>query len=146
MSINISLRIFRRNAKNIIILWQSSALPDDCRDSISAFLVDGDNEGPVVFTKFKPDNPEKFASGVDGIVIPHLSNKIDPSKPCTIKVMFGEGEDSFDVTKTILPANSAPEAQERETQGPKIVHMYAMDYSTKKWVPFPVNQELLGDR
>lgn len=144
MSSNINFRVFRRNNKNLILLWNSASLPDDNRTSIAAFLVDGDAEGPVKFAKFVPENSEKFAKDVDGIVIPHSSNKIDPTKPCTIKVLFGEGDDSFDVTKTVLPANSAPEAQERESSGPRICHMYAMDYATKQWVPFPVNPELIG--
>ena len=144
MSSNINFRVFRRNNKNLILLWNAASLPDDGRTSIAAFLVDGESEGPVTFAKFVPENIEKFAKDVDGIVIPHGPNKIDPSKACTIKVLFGEGDDSFEVTKTVLPANSAPEATERETAGPKIMHMYGFDYATKQWVPFPVNPELLG--
>jgi len=145
MSANANVRIFRRNNKNTIILWNSNQLPDDSRSSVAAFLIDGENEGPLVFSKFIPESPEKFSGDVDGIVIPHTANKMDPTKPCNIKLLFGEGDDSFDITKTVLPANSAPEAQEREAAGPKIMHMYGMDYGTKKWVPFPVNPELLGD-
>lgn len=146
MPANISFRVFRRNNKNTILLWNSASLPDENKTSVAAFMVDGDREGPLSFSKFVPENSEKFAKDVDGIVIPHLSNKIDPSKPCTIKVLFGEGDDSFDVVKTVLPANSAPESTERETAGPKVVHVYGMDYATKQWVPFPVNPELIGDQ
>ena len=145
MASNCNLRIFRRNNKNTIILWNSASLPDENKTSVAAFLVDGEKEGPVVFSKFVPENIEKFAKDVDGIVISHSANKMDPTKPCTIKVLFGEGDDSFEITKTVLPANSAPEATDRESAGPKVVHMYAMNYETKQWVPFPVNPELLGD-
>lgn len=145
MSANINFRVFRRNNKNLIFLWNSASLPDDGRFSVAAFLMDGEVEGPITFSKFKPENPEKFTGDVDGIVIPHIPNKIDPTKACTIKVLFGEGDDCFEVMKTVLPANSAPEAQERVIAGPQVVHMYGMDYRTKKWVPFPVNPELLGD-
>jgi hypothetical protein len=144
MSSNINFRVFRRNSKNTIFLWSANALADESRLSVAAFLIDGESDRALVFSKFTPENPEKFSGDVDGIVIPHMLNKIDPSKTCTIKVLFGEGDDSFGVEKTVLPANSSPEAQERETAGPKIVHMYGMDYSTNKWVPFPVNPELLG--
>lgn len=145
MSSNINFRVFRRNTKNLILLWSAASLPDDSRPSVAAFIIDGDSDRPLSFSKFVPDNIEKFSGDVDGIVISHASNKIDPTKSCTVKVLFGEGDDSFEVTKTVLPANSAPESQERETAGPKVVHMYAMNYATKQWVPFPVNQELLGD-
>lgn len=145
MSSNINFRVFRRNNKNLILLWNSSSMPDDGRFSVAAFLMDGDSEGPLVFSKFLPENPEKFSGDVDGIVIPHTPNKIDPTKPCTIKILFGEGDDSFEVVKTVLPANSAPEAQDREMAGPKIVHMYAYNYGEKKWVPFPANPEHLGE-
>lgn len=145
MSTSINFRVFRRNNKNLILLWSPHAMPDDGKFSVAAFLLDGDNEGPLTFAKFRPESPEKFPGGVDGIVIPHAANKIDPTKPCTVKVLFGEGDDSFEVTKTVLPANSAPEAQDRETAGPRVCHMYAMDYRTQKWVPFPANPELLGD-
>jgi hypothetical protein len=145
MASNCNLRIFRRNNKNTILLWDAKQLPDDSRSSVVAFIVDNDSDAPVIFSKFVPDNPDKFAVGVDGMVISHAANKIDPSKPCTIKVLFGEGDDSFEITKTVLPANSAPEAQERATAGPQVCHMYAMDYATKQWVPFPVNPELLGE-
>ena len=139
MSSNINFRVFRRNNKNLILLWNSASLADEDRFSVAAFLMDGMDEGPLTFAKFKPENPEKFSGDVDGIVIPHLANKIDPSKPCTVKVLFGEGDNSFEVLKTVLPANSSPDAQDRDSQGPRIVHMYGMDYKTKQWVPFPVN-------
>lgn len=137
MSANISFRVFRRNNKNTILLWSSAALPDDNKFSVAAFLIDGDVDRPLSFSKFAPDNPEKFTGDVDGIVISHLANKIDPTKPCTIKVLFGEGDDSFEVTKTVLPANSAPESQERVTAGPHVAHMYGYSYALKKWIPFP---------
>jgi hypothetical protein len=141
MATNIGLRIFRRNTKNCIFLWNSELLPDDNKLSVAAFIIDGEGDRALEFTTFRPDNPEKFSPGVAGIVISHAANKIDPTKPCTIKVLFGEGDDSFEVEKTVLPANSAPEAQDRETGLPRIIHMYGMDYRTNKWVPFPVNPE-----
>lgn len=137
MSTSINFRVFRRNNKNIILLWNPASLPDDGRFSVAAFLMDGDAEGPLTFSKFMPDNPEKFPGGVDGIVIPHAPNKIDPAKSCTVKVLFGEGDDSFEVTKTVLPANSAPDVTDREPAGPRVCHMYGYSYSLKKWVPFP---------
>lgn len=139
---SIGLRIFRRNSKGIILLFNKAILPDKCKDSVCAFLVDVDgNEGPLTFTPFIPDAPEKFAAGVSGIVINHIQNKIDPSKPCTIKLIFGEDDESFEVVKSILPANSAPEMPEKNSQ---IVHIYGFDYKSKTWVPMPVNRELLG--
>ena len=146
MSSNINFRIFRRNSKNLILLWNSASLPDDAADSVAVLLVDGGgNEGPLSFSRFTPENPEKFAKDVDGIVIPHGPNKMDPTKSCTVKVIFGDGDEGFEVVKTVLPANSAPEAPERDLSSPKAIHMYAMDYRTKTWVPFPVNPEHLGN-
>ena len=143
MSANINFRIFRRNGKNLILLWNSASLPDDCREEVAAFLVDeSGNEGPLTYSKFVPDSPEKFAKDVTGIVIPHAQNKMDPEKPCTVKVVFGDGDDSFEVSKTVLPANSAPEPQEKDT---KAVHLYGMDYKTKTWVPFPVDHDLMEE-
>ena len=121
------------------------SLPDDCREALSAFLVDEQgNEGPLTFSKFVPDSPEKFSGDVDGIVISHAQNKMDPAKPYTIKVVLGEGEDSVEFTKDVLPANAAPvPEQSPRAMGPKEVHIYGMDYRTGKWVPFPVDPDVL---
>jgi hypothetical protein len=148
MSANLSLRIFRRNLKKIILIWSANALPDSCRDSIAVFVMDDEHKGPIAFSKFVPDSPEKFSKDVDGIVILHAPNKIDPAKPCTIKILFGEGEESFEIVKDILPASASPvapsvpvDSANSSTSGAKPMLMYGMNYKTGKWIPFPIDAE-----
>lgn len=146
MAARISCRIFRRNSKKLILIWASASIPDVNREAISAFVESEEFENfiPVSWTKFVPDNPEKFSEDVDGIVISHSQNKIDPSKPCTIKILFGEGEDSIEVVKEILPASASPAPSAApesvvSTSFVKAAMMYGMDYKTGKWVPISVN-------
>lgn len=140
MSSNINFRVFRRNNKNLILLWNNGTLPDTCRETVSAF-IDREEGGPLKFSRFVPESPDKFAKDVDGIVIPHSGNDMDPSKGYEIHVVFGEGDDAMEVIKLVKPANFSHEVP---TSTPdNAVHIYGMDYSTGKWVPFPVDPKLL---
>lgn len=146
MSTSINFRVFRRNAKKLVLIWNGLGIPDNSRGSVSVFLVDGSIEGPLTWSKFVPDNPEKFSKDVDGLVIPHSQNKIDPTKPCIVKVLFGEGDDSFEIVKEVHPASASPvtpsvpvDASNSATSGARAMLMYGMDYRTGKWIPFPVH-------
>lgn len=134
---NINFRVFRRNNKNLILLWNNTSLSDDQRSCIAAFEAPGglEDDRELTWSKFVPDNPEKFAPDVDGIVVPHASNRLNPSEACTVKVVLGSGEDSLEMVKEVLPANSVVEPA--RPPEPKRVHMYAMDYSRNVWVPWP---------
>ena len=138
---NINFRVFRRNNKNLIFLWNSGSIPDSCGGSISVIREDDDGSA-LEFSRFVPENPEKFAEDVDGIVIPHAQNRIDPSKSCSVRVVFGEGEDSFSLSKTVKPANFSPESPSKPVAE---VRMYGKNYSTGEWVPFPVDSKLLEE-
>jgi hypothetical protein len=134
---NLNFRVFRRNGKNLILLWSQGQLTEEQRDCVSAHAVDdGMGEGKELkFSRFVPDNPEKFAPDVGGIVVSHAANGLNPTEPCTIRVVLGTGEDSIEMVKEVLPANSA-EIPQRQEQHRK-VYLYAMDYETKSWVPWP---------
>jgi hypothetical protein len=152
MSIN--FRVFRRNNKNIILLWNAGALPDNCRDSVSVHISrspslteDGsemDEYYPVEFSRFLPESPEKFAKDVDGVVISHSKNNIDPTALCVAKVVFGEDEDAIEIYKEIKPANSSPSENIGTQQfSGKDLRLHGYDYRNNKWVPFPVDPKLL---
>jgi hypothetical protein len=136
---NLNFRVFRRNGKNLILLWSQSQLTDEQREEISAHVVDPDGMGEgreLKFSKFVPDNPEKFAPDVGGIVIAHSVNGLNPSESCTVRVVIGMGEDSIEMIKDVLPYKPIGEIPSRQEPHRK-VYLYAMDYETKAWVPWP---------
>lgn len=137
----LNFRVFRRNAKNLILLWSSGHLTEDQRDNVCAYLMDpldGMSDGrQLKWSKFVPDNPEKFTQDVSGIVIQHSVNAIDSAKSCVIKVILGDGDQAIELVKEVLPAN-APDIP-RPVDTSKRLHMYAMDPVTSSWVPWPAN-------
>jgi hypothetical protein len=141
---NLNFRVFRRNGKNLILLWSQSQLSDEQKTNISAFIVDDGSmaEGKeLVWSNFKPDNPEKFAQDVGGIVIPHT-----PARPCTIRVVIGYGDESLEMVKEVLPANSVGEIPKPQaSDAARKFHMYAMDFSTNQWVPWPADGVIPGN-
>ena len=140
----LNLRIFRRNQKSLIFLWSSTGIPDSPK--VAAFIVEeGAADRPLKFTKFIPDQPSKFSCDVDGIVISHQDNAMDAGRQYSIKLSFGAGgREGFEFIKQVKPANAAPEPVLQKDQ--RVVHVYGMNYSTGKWVPFPVDSRLILDR
>ena len=138
---NLNLRVFRRNNKGLILLWNGSHVEQRYRN-VRAYLVGSDEvERPLVTSKFVPDNPEKFNEDVAGLVIAHLANSMDPVKSYNIRLIFGTAEDSFTLDKQVLSAT--PIAKD-PTVGETVVHMYGYDYDNEKWVPLPVNTSLFS--
>jgi hypothetical protein len=140
MNSNINFRVFRRNNKNLILLWSSNMLSEDQKNSIKAFLTgeEGQPDRELLWKKFVPDNPEKFAADVDGMVVAHSSNGMDPAQACKIKVVFGSEPDLLDLEKEVLPANTP--VQVPGTTAPAIkAYIYAWDYEKDEWVPFPAS-------
>jgi hypothetical protein len=145
---NLNFRVFRRNNKNLILLWSQSQLSDPQREGISAFAVDDgtDADGrPLKYSKFVPDNPEKFAPDVGGIVVSHAVNGLNPSEPCTVRVVLGDGEDSLEMVKEVLPANSVGDIPPRPAEPHRKVYLYAKDNATDTWVPWPADGVLPGN-
>lgn len=139
---NINFRVFRRNNKNLIMIWNNSQLSEGQKDSLFAYVVSGlCDDRELEWSKFVPDNPEKFAPDVDGIVIPQIQNKLNPSETCTVKVVFGIGEESLEMVKDVMPANAiiGPSRPMPESAGQKRMFLYAKDYKTGEWVPWPVD-------
>lgn len=139
----LNFRVFRRNAKNLILLWSSGHLTEDQKSIVTAFLVDpldGMSDGrELKWSKFVPDNPEKFTQDVCGIVIQHSTNAIDSAKSCAIKVMLGHGEDAIELIKEVLPANAIGDLPRPAVDASRRLHMYAFDSSTGAWIPWPAN-------
>lgn len=140
---NVNFRVFRRNARNLILLWSALLLTEEQRGELSVFLVNqaGDEERKLEYSKFVPDSPEKFAPDVEGMVLSHAANRLNPAEACTIKVIFGSGGDALEMVKEVLPANSIPELSHSQDQH-KRVYLYAMNYSDNSWVPWPANGKL----
>lgn len=139
MSLNINFRVFRRNNKNLILLWGTGPLIGTQKGSISVSVIDLNTPGgerALRYSRFTPDNPEKFSPDVDGIVISHSLNRMNASEGCTIKVILGEEDESMELLKDVLPANTVVE-QRAGDAGSRKVHLYAMNYETERWVPLP---------
>lgn len=140
---NINFRIFRRNNKNLILLWNSEALTPKQKDNLVVLeMGESETERPLSYKRFVPDNPEKFADDVDGVVISHAQNSLDPVKSCVVKLVFGHLDDdgAFEVVKSVDPANSAPD--KTASKEPTELRMYGMDYATGEWKPLPVDPKL----
>lgn len=137
----ITARVFRRNPKNIIIVWNVTGLDMPMKRPVVATIIDEGKETLLAYSRFIPDSPEKFPRGTDGIIISHVNNNLDPNKAYKIKLSFGDSEPKTELIKDVSPTcvYTAPEA-------PKDIqptHMYAYDYKKCKWVPLPVDQSLI---
>lgn len=142
---NINFRVFRRNNKNLILLWNHAHLSDNQKENLSAYVTSGlSDDRELEWSKFSPDSPEKFATDVDGMVISHTQNKLNPSETCTVKVVFGIGEESLEMVKDVMPANAViePSRSVPESHGQKRMFLYAKDYKTGEWVPWPSDGEM----
>jgi hypothetical protein len=135
---NFGLRVWRRSDSKTILIWNQSLLPDDCREVSNVFVDDDTCRGPLKCSKFVPDNPEKFAKDVDGKVIPHAINGLDPLKLYVMRVVFGVDDETVEASKEVKPVGAIPVRVPEHTQTTNIVHVYGMDYATGKWIPFPV--------
>lgn len=130
----INLRVFRRNRKGSIIIWDIPKLPFVNGKVSSVFINDSPEQ--AVFDVFKPGTPYKFLTEVGGISIPHFDNHIKESEGYKVKIVFEEG---FYVYKSIFSSYGDTPVPPAE----KIVHLYAYDYHDRKWIPFPVDKKLL---
>lgn len=143
MNNDASVRVFRRNNKNTIIVWNTVQLDTEYNKPVIAALInDIGQEIILTYSKFVPDNPEKFPRGIDGIVISHVNNNLNPTEQYKIKVTFnGENGESFSTEKDILPVILTPAS---ETIKPvDVVHVYGFNYKTRQWVPMPVDPKLI---
>lgn len=141
---DISCRVFRRNNKNIIILWSAAQLDASFVKPVVASTVDTDGkESLLIYSRFKPDNPEKFPRDIDGIIISHVNNNLDPNKGYSVKLTFGNGITSHEERQEVLPVSAVTPAE--PIKAVEAVHMYAYDYKNRKWVPLPVDQKLVVD-
>lgn len=136
-NMNINFRVFRRNNKNLILLWSRNSLSEDQRECVSAYVVSDKDSRELKYSDFTPDNPEKFAPDVGGIVISHSMNNLTPSEGCLVRVVLGKGDDTLEMEKDVLPANSVVESTRSHEGTSKRIHLYAMDYDEKRWVPLP---------
>lgn len=84
-------RVFRRNQKNIIILWDSEQLKEEQKNNISVELLSEDNR-KLFFIPFVNQKPEKIKSTTQGILINQVENNLDPTKDYDIKIILGQKE------------------------------------------------------
>ena len=139
---DISCRVFRRNNKNIIILWNTAQLDVSFIKPVVASVVDLEGkENLLVYSKFTPDSPEKFPKDIDGIVISHNNNNLDPNLGYKIKLAFSNGDMYCEALQDVLPVSAVTPTE--PIKQAEAVHMYAYDYKNRKWVPLPVDQKLV---
>jgi hypothetical protein len=141
----ISVRVFRRNAKNIIILWNTAQLDEAFIKPVVASIVDLEGkESLLAYSKFKPDSPEKFPKDIDGIVISHANNNLDPNTGYKVKLSFSNGNVYYEALQEVLPMSNVVPAEVLKPI--ESVHMYAYDYANRKWVPLPVDTKLMLEK
>jgi len=142
------IRVFRRNAKNMILIWESHNFNEDfCKKPVAVFRVDGNNEYPVTYSKFVPEDQSKFPSDIDGVVIGHIHNNLDKNAKYDMKLVFGHGmPGEVVILKEVKPYNTfVPIPGQKDVTE---VHVFAYDYKNRKWVPMPVDHGLMieGDK
>lgn len=141
---DIGCRVFRRNNKNIIILWNTAQLDSAFVSPVVASILDQDGkESLLAYSTFKPDNPEKFPKDIGGIVISHLNNNLNPESGYKIKLSFSNGNVYQEAIQDVLPVSAITPVE--PARPADIVHMYAYDYKNRKWVPLPVDQRLMAE-
>jgi hypothetical protein len=142
---DLSVRVFRRNNKNIIILWNTAQLDPAFVDPVIATRVDaGNKEVPLTYSKFRPDNPEKFPKDIDGIVVSHANNSLDPNLGYKIKLSFSNGNLYCEALQDVLPVSAVPPPE--PVKSAEIVHVYGYDYKNRKWVPLPIDPNLMVEQ
>ena len=84
-------RVFRRNNKNLIIIWEAKELSKDQKESIKVDIEDEEDESisDISFSQFIPENKEKFKDDTQGIIVDQGANNIDPEKQYTVRVVLG---------------------------------------------------------
>ena len=142
MNENLNLRVFRRNPKNIIILWCATGLDIPTSKPVVASVIEDHTEVLLAYNRFIPDAPEKFPKGTEGIILSHVNNNLDPNKAYKIKLVF-DSEPRTEIIKDVMPTciYTAPEPMKDVAP----MHMYAYDYKHSKWVPLPVDQKLMPE-
>jgi hypothetical protein len=113
---NINLRVFRRNSKNIILLWDNNRLTEDTK----IFLLPEKKE--LFWKAFVPLNRNKFQREVQGVVIPQKENNISPEEEVLIGVEINGKLNEIKVRpceKNIM-----------------IVKLFGYDAVRKRWYPF----------
>jgi hypothetical protein len=111
-------------------------------DPVIATVVDPEGkESLLAYSKFKPDSPEKFSKDIDGIVISHSNNNLEPNTGYKIKLAFKNGHVSQETLQDVLPVSPIGVIDVPKTS--QSVHMYAYSYRDCKWVPLPVDQRLM---
>ena len=136
------IRVFRRNLMKLIIVWERSQLDPAFVDPVIASIVDAEGkETLLTYSKFVPDNPEKFTRDIDGVVISQPRNKLDPNVGYKVKMAFSNGHIYQEATVDITPVCAQPPLDPATVA--TICHMYAYDYSQKTWRPLPVDPRLM---
>lgn len=102
---NVNIRIFRRNKKNLIVIWNKDQLKEEHNDFISVDLMKDDKISPLSFEKFIPFDKNKFSKETDGIIISHEENNLDSAKQYEIRVVLGRN-DKIQKNITVLPTTS----------------------------------------
>ena len=126
MNDNLNLRVFRRNKKNIILIWNSESLKKDQLDSVSLEMETNGVFGPVEFQKFAAHNEAKFTRGVEGVVINQETSKLDPLRFYNFKVTLGSTNKIFKLI-SVLPFKSSTEKETRA------VYLHAWDGAKGCW-------------
>jgi len=128
MNTELNLRVFRRNKRNIILIWNSENLSKEQCDSVAVEIEDAEKFKNVTFTSFTPHDSDKFSKKVNGVVINQVDNNLDVNRFYNIKVMFGKDANKVSRIITILPFKPTVETKEG-----KVVYLHAYDRDKATW-------------
>jgi hypothetical protein len=125
---SLNFRIFRRNKKNLIIIWNLKNLTTDQKNEMHFELIpsdENDDTKSIEFVPFIPIDKTKFVDDVAGGVIGHEENSLDPNGTYNIKITLGRNNI---ITKNILIL-----PVKKQQKQDKAISLMAYDDANKKF-------------
>jgi len=125
---NTRFRVFRRNQKNIVLIWETEGLTPDQMGNVQVNLILDNDEllHDLKFTIFVPLKKEKFKNEVTGVIINHRDNNLDTTKSYTFEIVLG-------LKNTVAQTINVKPFEEEVKNASVDLHLYAWDPEHNKW-------------
>ncbi len=130
---NLNLRVFRRNAQMLVLLWDKVYGDVEAKDIEILFREEGGKSKDFTrvtdFTLDLPSDMADFKSKQDTVicVIPQEKNRIEPNKDYMFSVQYGK----LNQSKRVFGVGILP-PREREDKT-KNIHLYLWNDDKQKW-------------
>jgi len=134
---DISLRVFRRNNKKLIILWDKDSLPHDDYTELQIFLVDEKGKIPLHYQEFISHDTEKFQENITGVIISHQENDLPPDADLLLEFVFSsKSTNTFYKDQLKVTGKNVDSSSSRK--------LYGYNKESKNW--YPLNCDLVDGK